>query len=557
MKFKRFAPKGPRLQRGFINIGMALEWFGRRPTDIREFFRGGNPGLHLQAITPAQNAVQQTMFQDSAGTMLVTAAEQPVGLWLDTRLGLTAGTEKAVNGDFSSATGWSVPAGGAIGSNVVTLTAASGYLYRTDPIGGIVAGSTYLLTFDVSAYTGGTARGYVNASPVFGGTIAANGRYSCRVTAGSASGEWGINFSGFTGVIDNVSLKLLPGNHAIQSSAGARPTFTQRYNGLIATEDLTSGSWAKSGTCTAPAATTINLPAVNDYVYQAVTAATWAGRTAVNSVVLSGSGTIDIGFYDNVIGNQTSTVTLTATPTRYSKTATIGAGAVDVRFIVGRFGASTATTATVTAMNLYTAADAAKAIPAYQRVTTSTNYDTDGFPGEVKGNGTSQFMSGTMDLSTVDKVLLVCGLKKYSDAAQGVVFELTASAAANNGGLALCAPAGASATFSALSRGTTTRTATTGTTHAAPKSAVMTAQGDISGDSITTRVNGVADGSDTGDQGTGNYASATYYLFARGGASLWSSAGIHSLTIRGGDSSSGSLIGKIENYAKQLARLVY
>lgn len=599
MKFKRFAPKGPRRQRGFINIAAALEWFGRRPTDIREFFRGGNPGLHLQALTPAQNAVAQTMFEDAAGTILIQSAERPVGLWLDTKTGAVPGPNLRASfavGLVGSATAATYNTG--TGAGTVTRVDASNQSYVT--ITGLTANSVYKV--NVTGVSGGTAQVRVGT---YSGTVIASGTSSvpCYVVMGASTAITITASAAATVAFTLDACQLIPGNHASQSSAGARPTFTQRVNLLVATEQLDSASWAKqrssvsANAATAPNGTTTADKLIEDSTASATHRIYFASVVVVASAPIVGScwfkaaersyagirltSTGETQEATAVINLSTGEVSTSATSYtavsasaqaesdgwwRLTITATVPSGVTTVTPVLYVANALTTNHAYtgngssgvyVWGADLRTASDAAKAIPAYQRVTTATDYDTDGFPGEVKGNGTSQFMSGTMDLSAVDKVLLVCGLKKYSDAAQGVVFELTASAAANNGGLALCAPAGASATFSALSRGTTTRTATTGTTHAEPKSAVLTAQGDISGDSITTRVNGVADGSDTGDQGTGNYASATYYLFSRAGSSIWSSAGIHSLTIRGGDSSSGSLIGKIENYAKQLARLVY
>ena len=52
------------------------------PFSVRRMFFMGEPGLHLEAITPEQNATLRTMWQDSAGTTLVTAVEQPVGKWI-------------------------------------------------------------------------------------------------------------------------------------------------------------------------------------------------------------------------------------------------------------------------------------------------------------------------------------------------------------------------------------------------------------------------------------------------------------------------------------------
>ena len=169
-----------------------------------------------------------TMFQDRAGTTPVTADGQTVGLILDKSKVLVLGSELVTNGDFSSATGWSVPAGLTIGGGVATATAASGYLYRLG--NSIVAGRTYEVSFDVSGYSGTeTIRGYIQASPVFGSTVSGNGHFTHRLTATATNvnSECGLNMSsGFNGVIDNFSIKEIAGNHAVAPSDAARPLKT-------------------------------------------------------------------------------------------------------------------------------------------------------------------------------------------------------------------------------------------------------------------------------------------------------------------------------------------
>ena len=97
-----------------------------------------------------------TLYQDSAGTTLVTAVEQPVGLVLDKRFGAVRGAEAitaAADRDFSSDTGfWTKSAGWAIGSGVATKTGSLGAnLYRSALL---TIGSIYEVSIEVVSISG-------------------------------------------------------------------------------------------------------------------------------------------------------------------------------------------------------------------------------------------------------------------------------------------------------------------------------------------------------------------------------------------------------------------
>jgi hypothetical protein len=169
----------------------------------------------------------------------------------------------------------------------------------------------------------------------------------------------------------------------------------------------------------------------------------------------------------------------------------------------------------------------------YQRVITATDYDTAGFPHRLLFDGVDDFLqTAAIDFSATDAMTIVAGVTKRSDAAQGCVVELTASTASNNGAFLLAAPDGATDTFAFDSKGTAQTDAVV-TGYAFVSAAVLTGQADISGDSATLRVNGVLGDTDTGDQGTGNYANAAVYIGRRGGTSLPFNGEISSLVIRG------------------------
>jgi hypothetical protein len=111
--------------------------------------------------------------------------------------------------------------------------------------------------------------------------------------------------------------------------------------------------------------------------------------------------------------------------------------------------------------------------------------------------------------------------------------ELSADTNTNNGSWYLIAPASAAGNnYSIASKGTLAFAANaTGLT--APITNVLTGLGDISGDTVAIRVNGVLAATNVADQGTSNYGNYPLYIGRRGGTSLPYSGRLYSLIIRG------------------------
>ena len=178
-------------------------------------------------------------------------------------------------------------------------------------------------------------------------------------------------------------------------------------------------------------------------------------------------------------------------------------------------------------------ADTTLNIPAYQSITTATSYDTAGFPPYLAFDGTDDsFSTASIDFTGTDKMTVFAGVTKLSDAAQGVVVELSAAIASNNGAFLLAAPDGATQTFGWDSKGTLQVDAVA-TSQAAPRNAVLTGIGDIGADICTIRVNGAQADTDTGDQGSGNYANAAVFIGRTNNTSAPLNGRIYSLIIRG------------------------
>jgi hypothetical protein len=145
----------------------------------------------------------------------------------------------------------------------------------------------------------------------------------------------------------------------------------------------------------------------------------------------------------------------------------------------------------------------------------------------------------SIDFTGTDKMTVWAGVRKLSDAAIGMVVELSASAGANNGVFYLSASASAGANYQLVSKGTVLAAATPSGI-AAPKTNVLTGICDISGDLCRVRVNGAATSATT-DQGTGNYGNYPLYIGRRAGTSLPFNGRIYQLIIRGAASNAGQI----------------
>lgn len=159
---------------------------------------------------------------------------------------------------------------------------------------------------------------------------------------------------------------------------------------------------------------------------------------------------------------------------------------------------------------------------AYQKVTTTYDCTEPGVPDcyFLQADGSDDGMvTPTLDLSGTDKLGVFAAVRKISDAALGVIAELSASAASNNGSFWLLAPVSASTSYGFRSRGTIGTSANTAA-FAAPHTAVLTGLGNISGDSTILRVNGAQVAADATDQGTGSYGNHALYFYRRGGTTL-------------------------------------
>ena len=484
---------------------------------VMSLFANGEPGFWLD---PSD---MSTMFTDSAGTTPVTAVEQPVGLILDKSKGLVLDSELVTNGNFEAWSG-AAPDSWSIASTVTkstSITHGGTNSAKFAPAAGVnpqlsqnfatVANAWYKVDMwvygDGSAFTiafatsnGGASVFYLNPTITVG---AAGWRevtfYFCPTVSRSTFTITNNNNTSYTFYVDDISIKPLAGTHYYQSTAGVRPVLSARVNLLLATATLST----QSVTVTA-----------GSYVL----AFSGAGSIALSGV---SSGTKTAG--SNTITCTAGTLTLTVT-------------------------------GSVTLADLRPADQATGLIPLYQAVVTATNYDTASFPLYLSGNGTQWMQCAAQDYTGVNKIMLCGGVRKKSDAALAVVFELSPTIASNNGAVLLSAPNSAAANLNFSSKGTT-QVDNVVTTYTSPNTTVLTGLGDISSPSNIVRVNGAQVGSVASTQGTGNYGNYAGFLFARNGAASMLTGNIYGLVARGSTAaSSAAQIAAVEAYENQKTR---
>jgi len=200
--------------------------------DVLELFASGSQGAWLDVFDI------NSLFQDAAGTTQVTAAGNPVGQILDKSQGLALGPDLITNGTFDTGTtGWT-------SHNSAVLSVVSGTLRVTNGATGrggayqtfsTEIGKRYKVSYDSILGTSPDG-GFIYAG-VSAGNASLGGAFNTVKINGSlyftATGTTtyitllpSTTANGFYNDFDNISIRKISGNHATQSTAGSRPTFT-------------------------------------------------------------------------------------------------------------------------------------------------------------------------------------------------------------------------------------------------------------------------------------------------------------------------------------------
>ena len=526
-----------------------------------------------------------SLYQDSSGVTPAVSPGDPVALVIDSsRGGLDAlGSELVTNGGFDSdTTGWTLTNGTAtVSSGQVTLTNGSAGVFATlhQEIT-TVAGKWYKVACDFIGgnrgvvQVGTTARGFdLGASQAFtsAGQIIlffrASGTRSFVTIVSS-------NVVGQTGIFDNISVREIPGNHAYVTASGSRPVLARtpdggRRNLLTYSEQFDNAAWVKTAVSAsadqtqAPNGTTtadlITASAGTSGKYVGELNLTFTGQRTYSFYVKYGThqfvqimnnGTTQLyanfDIQNGVAGNTGTGMTSSITSVgsgwyRISLTHSVDA-AQGVRLYL--VDSNTVTwvpnTASTGTFYVWGAQAESGSLSAYQKVGLTSDVTESG-KRDCWGllfDGSDDFLqTASIDFSATDKMTVMAGVRKLSDAADGMLCELTANINTNAGGIYITAPEiSSSLSYASNARGTATPATTQRAgiaSLAAPHTAVISSTHDISGDLTTLRVNAVAATNATGDKGSGNFANAVLYIGSRGGSSVRYNGLLYTLIIRG------------------------
>ena len=191
-----------------------------------------------------------TMFQDdTSGAPAVIG--QPVGLMLDKSQGAPLGSEVITNGDFATDSGWGLGSDWSIAGGVASATNSTNDNLRQNRT--LVDGKSYLITFTiVSISSGAVLVRFGGDTQVSSEEFSEVGTYTVILEANSTSTSFILRSRDtFTGSIDNVSVKEILGNYAIQTTSAKRPVLARHPEGgirnlLSYTQEFDDDYWTKN-----------------------------------------------------------------------------------------------------------------------------------------------------------------------------------------------------------------------------------------------------------------------------------------------------------------------
>jgi hypothetical protein len=237
----------------FIGNKRSLLWSGLTLAGkIRKLFSASQPGAwHDYSLIKQQ-------YQDSTGTVPITAVEQPLGLVLDGKTGYARGAELVVNGTFDTSAGWadqsSTSASATISLGCATLTGVdpdNRARYATGV--SLTVGKTYIISWEIVSNNTSCQIAIEDGSfDIFG--VIPIGFGSRIFTALNPVATLQINvYQAGTVVFESVSIKEIAGNHLTQATAGARPIlkneggFAARFDGVDDFMSSATGGGATAG----------------------------------------------------------------------------------------------------------------------------------------------------------------------------------------------------------------------------------------------------------------------------------------------------------------------
>lgn len=550
-----------------FGFGFGIPSKGRRAALIPALFALGEQGLW---IDPSDLS---TLFQDTAGTVPVTAPGQTVGLALDKSRGLSRGPELMVNGDFAAgATGYVEFLNGTISyeAQKMAATGISGNTGVYQDVS-VVPGKAYEVSWVVASGTNWRVGFYDGASfttSLYNNGLgsAVSGEYRAVVfPATNKIRVYTFTGAGNTATFDNISVRELKGSHLVQPTALARPTLGRHPVGgrrnLLTNTGFTGGIGGTPGTAPTGWLPTVIGEGVSTSFAAEKMAITLAGnarmifeqsisvavgdvlRLSVDVSKLSGTA-----YLSNIIlrgGTATSTfvayvndvevpVSTEVTSGRIAMVWTItGAGTFSIRLGLGTSNTAPAGSIELSRPSLV---KGSVELP-YQKVTSQWDVTEAGKADcwYLAFDGVDDFLitAATLDLSATDKLTVFAGAVPEA-AATGVMVELTTDANSQPGGMNMAYLSGR---WQYASRGSAAQAVSTSAAGSAPVGtpSVLTGRSVVSPSSVSLRQNQVTSTIATGNQGAGLYADALLYVGRRAGVELAWKGKLYQLPVRGAD----------------------
>jgi hypothetical protein len=588
---------------GLNNLGLNYTSSAFNPMD---WFTNSEQGAWYDADNPADGG-PVTAYQEATGITPVTApgqgaADCVIGFLADKRLGLVAGADQVTNGDFADATGWTLgDASVTISGGALRFAATPNAISASSAVPAAVVGTTYLITVVFSTFTAGTvriARGGATAD--FAAT--ATGSRACRLTATSTGATIVLQAIGVTTAV----IQVLPGNHATQATTASKPVLTARYNLLTQTEVFSNAAWAATGLLAFGSGSVANTTDTTDplggnaadFICENSLSSTHALQQSLPTLTLNTShtaivhlkaGTGSWGYIytrneanasvrtwfnlsAGTVGtsNAGHTASITAVGNGWYRCKVVfDSGASDLTTALCVLGVADADASFnylgngtrgiyVWGADLRTSADAALSIPAYQRVTDASNYDTAGFPCRIKFDGfDDSLQTAAVDFTGTDKMTVVAGIQKLSDAATGTIVESGIGGAA--GSFSIFAPIGVGANFSFRLTNTGGADERIATTFTSPTTCVLSMALDnaLSGaeNTVKPRINGAVPTLATNADlaAAGAFANLAINIGRRNGASLPLNAYLTRLIICGATRSDSQIVKAERSTALKMA----
>jgi hypothetical protein len=538
----------------------------------------------------------ETTFTDTAGTTPATVGSA-VALMLDKSKGLELGPELVTNGGFDDGlTGWSVRELGAgvtgyptiVDGRVAVIRDSTNQEQITQAIP-TVAGRFYILKYSNGSLNVNVGAGPALGSVIFGTTSGEAGHLIfAATTAETFIVVYGLN-DNTPAFADNISVRELPGYHAVQPTAAARPILARvpasgRRNLLTRTEEFDNADWptktnvtVSANQTTAPDGTNTadlvvdNATSGQHRIFRGVTSA--GGQTTISLFAKASTATRFQLATSNGVSTFFATFNLSSGSVSFTGAgATAGIVAVGDGWFRCSLTQNDGAGLSQFQIGLTNSVDAGSALPSYigsgtgifiwgaqlELGSTATEYQRVGSTYDVTEAGQADnyhlvfdgvddsMVTPSIDFTGTDEMSVFAGVRKLVDAGAGLIAG-AGIPTAQPGAFELFGPVSAAPNYNFRSSGTIADSGAAPTGFPAPTTNVLAGFGDIGSPSTALRVDGVGVGATTLTQGTGNYGNYPLYIGSRAGTALRFNGHLYSLLVRGA-LTADNLLNQTETY---------